>query len=292
MRSAGLALAWLLAAGLPAGAQGTGADYEIGSGDTIHVIVLDQAGLTGDFAVDREGMVTYPFLGKFKAAGMTAPELERKLATLLSEGYLRRPRVSVSLKEFGSQTVFVTGEFQKPGPYALKQDRSLLALLGDVGELTPNAGHEIVVIRPPDPTLAPPPLEEGIETPPEEAVAATGPPLPGEVPGAEIFRIGLRDLRAGYPEKNVLLKARDTVYVPKAAMVYVLGHVARPGPYRYEEGLTVYQALLQAGGVSDRGSEKGVRIVRLVDGKTRELKPRMDEPVLPEDTIRVPERFF
>jgi len=68
--------------------------------------------------------------------------------------------------------------------------------------------------------------------------------------------------------------------------------VARPGAYRYEEGLTVFQVLLLAGGVTERGSSKGVRIVRLVDGERREVKPKMDEPVLPEDTVRVPERFF
>src|SRR5207247_4189786 len=63
-----------------------------------------------------------------------------------------------------------------------------------------------------------------------------GPPLPGEVPGSEVFRISLRELKAGYPEKNILLQAKDTVYLPKASQVYVLGHVARPGAYRYEEG--------------------------------------------------------
>ena len=56
--------------------------------------------------------------------------------------------------------------------------------------------------------------------------------------------------------------------------------------------MTVFQAVLLAGGVTERGSSKGVKIVRLVEGKSRELKPKMDEIVLPEDTIRVPERFF
>ena len=75
--------------------------------------------------------------------------MERKLTTLLSEGYLRKPRVSVAVKEFGSQLVYVTGEIKTPGPYSLKADRSLLALLTQVGELTANAGHEVIVVRPP-----------------------------------------------------------------------------------------------------------------------------------------------
>lgn len=262
-------------------------DYEIGAGDVVSVIVLDQAGLTGEFKVDPEGLINYPFLGKIKTAGMSTAEVERKLTTLLSEGYLKRPRVSVTIKEFGSQLVYVTGEFQKPGPYSLKADRSLLALLTFVGEVTANAGHEVVVVRPPGPDFTP-----AADEAPAASSARPGLPIPGEVPGAEVFRINLRELKAGYPEKNILLQAKDTVYLPKASQVYVLGQVARPGSFRYEEGMTVFQALLLAGGVTERGSSKGVKLVRLVDGKSKELKPRMDEPVLPEDTLRVPERFF
>ena len=265
-------------------------DYEIGPGDVLHVIVLEQAGLTGEFKVDPEGLLSYPFLGKVKVSGMSTAEVERKLATLLSEGYLRKPRVSVAIKDYGSQLVYVTGEFKSPGPYSLKADRSLLALLTQVGEVTLNAGHEVMVIRPPGPDFAP----SLTETPASPSVGSSrpGPPLPGEVPGSEVFRISLRELKAGYPEKNILLQAKDTVYLPKASQVYVLGHVARPGAYRYEEGMTVFQAVLLAGGVTERGSSKGVKILRLVEGKSKELKPRMDELVLPEDTIRVPERFF
>jgi polysaccharide export outer membrane protein len=83
----------------------------------------------------------------------------------------------------------------------------------------------------------------------------------------------------------------DTVYLPKAAQFYVSGHVAKPGAYRYEEGLTVFQALALAGNPTERGSNK-VKLVRLVDGKRKEFRPKMTDPVLPDDTLHVPERFF
>jgi polysaccharide export outer membrane protein len=295
MRSRSLAavLGGTLLLAAPAG----GAGYEIGIGDVVHVIVLDQAALTGDFKVDPEGLIAYPFVGRMKVSGMTAPEVERKITTLLSEGYLRKPRVSVSVKEFGSQVVYVTGEFQRPGPYSLKSDRSLLALLTQVGDLTGDAGHEIVVVRPPvdAPVVDAPAGGDGDGVTPEPSPSPSPsrvPLLPGEVPGAQVFRVNLRELRAGFPDRNLELQARDTVYLPKAAQVYVLGHVARPGPYRFEEGLTVYKALLLAGGATDRGSAKGAKIVRLVEGRTKEHKPKMDEVLEPEDTLRVPERFF
>ena len=112
--------------------------------------MIGQAQMTGDFAVDLQGMVNFPILGKIKASQHTTLELERKITTLLADGQiLKRPLVTVSVGEYGSQRVFVTGEVQKPGRYPLKADRSLLALLGDIGPLGQDVGHEVIVVRPP-----------------------------------------------------------------------------------------------------------------------------------------------
>jgi polysaccharide biosynthesis/export protein len=295
--------------------------YEIGPGDVVQVVVLGQQGLSGEFPVDAEGMMFFPFLGKVKASAMTAAELQRKLETLLADGYLREPSVSVSVKEYRSRKVFVTGEVQRPGAYGLRANGSLLLLITDVGGVTAEAGHEVVVVRPPvtmpasdgggqAPSDVVPPGEAAPETEPpherteapregdeakDETAAAVAEPaapqFPGEVPGSAVFRVSLRELRSGNPDKDLTLEEGDTVYVPKAANIYVTGHVARPGAIRYEEGITVYQALTRAGGPTERGSSK-VKILRLVDGKRQELRAEMADPLQPEDTIKVPERFF
>jgi len=272
-------------------------DYEIGGGDVLRLTVVGQAELTGDFPVDSEGMVALPVLGKVKAAEMSTKELERKLTTLLADGYVKRPQVSVSVQEFKSQRVFVTGEVLKPGPYALKLDRSLLALISDIGGFTSNAGHEIVVIRPPagggTPVLPTAAAPESLATDP---TTPSGPPPPAgmafEVPGAEVFRVSVQELQSGNPERNILLRAGDTVYVPRAAQVYVSGSVSRPGPIRYQEGMTLLQALTVAGGVTERGSQKGAKVLRTVNGKKERVKIQLFDLVQPEDTIIVPERFF
>jgi polysaccharide biosynthesis/export protein len=271
--------------------------YEIGAGDVLRVAVFGQPDMTGEFPVDGQGLMTFPFLGKVKASGLSPVELERKLTTLLGEGYLKRPHVSVAVKEFHSQRVFVTGEVARPGPYGLRQEKSLLALLGDVGELTPSAGHEVLIIRPPKSDPAPDP---GIPTDsPSPAPTPSPSPsplilqgLPGEVPGSEVFHVSLRELRSGNPDKDFRLEPGDTVYFPKAAQVYVTGYVNRPGSFRFEEGTTVLQALALAGGISEKGSSGGVRIVRIVAGKKKEVKAKPTDFVQPEDTIMVPERFF
>ena len=260
---------------LPALAQ----EYTIGPGDVVHVAVFGQPEMTADFTVDAQGFIDFPFLGRIQASPTLAAELERRIATLLADGYLKLPHVAVTVKEFHSQRVFVTGEVQKPGAYGLRPDRSLLQLLGDIGELGPNVGHEVVVVRPPGANALMP-------------VEPKATALPGEVPGAEIFRVSLRAARSGRPETDFRLEPGDTVYFPRAAQIYVTGNVGRAGAFRYEEGLTVYQALNLAGGVTERGSSKGVKIVRIVDGKRKELKVKPTDVVQPEDTIVIPERFF
>ena len=275
-------------------------EYEVGPGDVLNVIVLNQPGLTGEFTVDPEGFMAYPFVGRVKAAGLSALEIERKLGTLLSDGYLKRPQISVSVKQFRSQRVFVTGEAQRPGPYGLRPDRMLSSLLQDVGDLTPQAGHEIVIIRPPGfPPASPEPAlgdsAEGAAPEPSPSPSPTPPirpPYPGEVQGSEIIRVKLREVRSGFPDKDLRLQIGDTIYFPKAAQVYLTGHVVRPGALRFEEDMTVFQALALAGSVTERGSMKRVRVIRMVDGRRKELSLKLTDVLQPEDTIHVPERFF
>jgi len=306
----------LIGAATGAAAQATrSADYEIGPGDVLKVVVLGQAEMTGSFTVGPDGMVGFPILGKVKASENTTLELERKLTVLLADGILKRPQVTVTVGEYGSQRVFVTGAVQRPGQYSLKADRTLLALLGDVGALGADVGHEVIVVRPPagaatasgpavplslteEPGVVPPPEAPSTETPSattpaEPAAPPSGiPGLPFVAPGSEVFRISLLELQSGNPEKNITLRAGDTVYFPKAAQVYVMGSVARPGPYRYQEGMTVLQALTLAGGATERGSAGRTKVLRIVNGKKVEKKVKATDLVLPEDTLMVPERFF
>lgn len=282
--------------------------YEIGPADVLKIVVLGQEQMSGEFTVDRLGMIQFPFLGSMKASELSPRDLERKLTTLLSDGYLKRPQVSVVVKESNSQRLYVTGEVKRPGAYGLRGDRSLRGLLSEIGELTPEAGHEVVVIRPPKPlepvpTPSPSPEEDlsAVDpahpeatpepTPTPAPTPSPDPSLPGAVPGSEVFRLSLREVRSGQPEKDFQVEPGDTIYVPKAAQVYVTGFVARPGAIRFEEGMTVYKAISLAGGVGERGSSKA-RIVRIVEGRRKELKAKSTDLLLPEDTVVVPERFF
>ncbi len=266
--------------------------------------VVGQEDLSGEFEVDPGGMIDYAILGPVKASDMTTEEFERKLTTLLADGYLKRPDVSVTIVELWSQRVYVTGHVEKPGAYALKQDRRLLSLLADAGGATADAGHEAIVIRPPAATSQDPLSGEGVNDendaiePPEDegeeqdsTPAPVRAPYPNEVTGSQVFAIPLEELLSGNPEQNIVLEPGDTVYFPRAANVYVTGHVARPGAFRFQPRTSVFQLINMAGGLTGRASKK-IRIVRIVDGEQKEFRVSMTDAVMPEDTIVVPERFF
>jgi len=109
---------------------------------------------------------------------------------------------------------------------------------------------------------------------------------------AVVTRVNLEQLQSGRLARNVSLQDGDTVFVPRADMVYVFGQVRSPGAYPIPTETTVLQALSLAGGVTDRGATNRVRIVRLVDGKEREVPVELADQVRAGDTIIVPERFF
>ena len=74
--------------------------------------------------------------------------------------------------------------------------------------------------------------------------------------------------------------------------MFVGGQVKTPGAYAVEPGTTVLQVLSLAGGVTDRGSDSRIKILRTVNGKKIEIKAKLTDIVQPGDTIIVGERFF
>jgi polysaccharide biosynthesis/export protein len=248
-------------------------DYVIGPQDVVTVTVYDHADLSGKFTVDADGSMTFPLIGRVKAAGLTLRALEDALRTRLADGYLKNPQVAVGIDEYKSQRVFVMGEVRGPGAYQLTGDMTIIEALAKAGGVTQNSAEEILIVR------APP------------GATAAGPSMPTDKE-ATVLRVNVRELQAGALSQNVALHDGDTVVVSRSQAVYVFGQVRAPGAYPIDRGTTVLQALSLAGGVTDRGSTGRVRVVRAVDGKKKELKVRLTDVVEPGDTLIVAERFF
>jgi polysaccharide biosynthesis/export protein len=265
--------------------------------DVVDVVVLGHPTLSAEFTLDKDGVITYPLLGKVEAAGLGAADLAKKLQTLLGNGFIRRPEVSVRVKEYRSRPVLVIGEVARPGVFALKEDRALLTILAEAGGLSSNAGHEVLVARPPEGREATA-IEQFSSTPilpglSEVAPAASSEELPpGALEGSDVFRASFRELMKGNAEQNVILEGGDVVFVPRAAQIFVTGQAARPASMKYREGMTVQEALQNAGGISERGSLKRLKVIRFEGGKRREIKVQLTDLLKPGDTLNIGERFF
>ena len=247
-------------------------DYLVGAQDVLTILVFGEPELAGKYTVEQDGTFTFPQIGRIKAGGITLRALEQELKKQLADGYLKNPQVAVSIETYRSQRILLMGEVRSPGEYQLAGETTLLAALARAGSTTPVAGHEVLVVRAPRRTGG------------SGAAAEHG--------ESEVLRIDIGELQAGNLALNVQLQDGDTVNVPKAQSVFVAGQVKASGAYAVDRGTTVLQALSLAGGVTDRGAEGRVKILRTVDGKQKEIKAKLTDIVEPGDTIVVPERFF
>jgi polysaccharide biosynthesis/export protein len=250
-------------------------DYIVGPQDVLVITSYDQADLTGKFAVETDGTFTFPMIGRVKAGSLTLRQVEAQVKKrLMDEGIFRNPQITVAVEQYRSQKIFVVGEVRTPGPYPLSGDMNLVEAIARAGSTLPTASGEAVIVHPANPGVS-------------------GPTLPEQDSDANIVRVDLRDLQNGVFSQNAMLRDGDTIFVPRAESLYILGEVKNPGAYALQQKNTsVLQALALAGGVSDRGSTTRIRIVRIVNGEKKEIKVKLTEIVQPGDTIMVGERFF
>src|SRR6478736_4830466 len=254
------------------GGDGPVTDYRVGAQDVLTITSYDQADLSGKFTVEADGTFTFPLIGRVKAGGLTLRALEDSLKTRLKdEGFFRNPQVTVSVETYRSQKIYVIGEVRSPGSYPLSGDMSLVEAIARAGSTLPSASGEAIIIH--------------------AAPGATGPTPPSQDANTE--RVDLRAMQDGGATLNIVLRDGDTISVPRAESVYVLGQVKNPNAYALQQkNTTVLQALSLAGGVTDRGSMSRIKIMRIIKGDRKELKVKLTDIVQPGDTIFVNDRLF
>lgn len=239
--------------------------------DYLTITVLGVPDFSGKFPVDSEGMIAYPFLGRLKAAGFTSAELEADLRRRLEGDWVRNPQVRVEFEPIESKRVSITGAVRTPGELKFAGELRVFDALVKAGMTTPDAGDEVLVVR-----LAPP--KDG------EAVG-----------GTEVISVSLRGMEKGNTTDNIPLQDGDHVRVSKGQLVTITGQVRSPGAYAATAGMTVRQALALAGDVTEKGTHRGLKILRKVDGKPepQEIKNvKLEDTVQPGDTIIVARRIM
>ncbi|MBM3779684.1 MAG: hypothetical protein FJW23_15835 [Acidimicrobiia bacterium] len=263
----------VLVAGAAHAAPRQAGAYVVGPQDVLTISVFDQPNLGGKYTVEADGTFSFPLIRQVHVAGLTLREVETLLQGKLADGFFKNPQVSVTVEQYRSQRVFIVGQVRDPGTYALTGDMTLIEALARAGSVTDSASGELLILRP-------------------KTGTASGPVTSDQDESADVIRIDLMALQTGQLSQNALLRDGDTIFVPRAELVYVFGQVRSPGSFTLQKGMTVLQALSLAGGLTDRGAANRIRIVRTRDGLKSEVKADMDDPVQPDDTIIVPERFF
>jgi polysaccharide export outer membrane protein len=100
-------------------------------------------------------------------------------------------------------------------------------------------------------------------------------------------------LRSGELQRDVELSADDILYVERAPRFYIYGEVQRPGAFKLERSMTVLQALAVGGGLTARGTERGMRIKRRdAEGHIQVIKAEHDDLLQTDDIVFVKESLF
>jgi len=239
--------------------------YVIGPQDNLSIIVTDENDLTGKYRVDSDGTISMPYLQRVPVAGLSLAEAQAKITQLLQKDYIRNPQVRVEVDQFKARSVIVNGEVRNPGKVSLPGTTiSLLEALILAGSPTTSAANEVIVIHP---------------------------PRPGEKP-VDPITVNRRDLELGRAGREVVLLDGDIVNVPQAKRFYISGFVKNPGYYVLDTGTTVSQAIVLAGGLNDRGSDRRVHVNRMVNGKMVDLPIELEDRVEPNDEIKIRSRIF
>ncbi len=235
-RSLWLWVLGLLAVAVPAGAE----DYAIGADDVLAISVWLHPELERSVTVGREGNIVFPPIGDLKAAGLTSKQLGDRIADRLS-AYLRQTAtVTVTVTQYMSQSVLVSGAVTSPGRYGFERVPSLIEVMNQAGGALPSADlGRVQVVR-----------REG---------------------GS--LRTLVADLAQamanGSEESLPRLQVGDVIVVPASASgvgttadgAGVLGEVHRPGLYPVGNGLDLWMVLAQAGGPTGRGNLSRIKVL-------------------------------
>jgi protein involved in polysaccharide export with SLBB domain len=120
---------------------------QLQAGEKIRVMVFGENSLSGEYQIDPSGFVSLPLAGTIKAAGLTQDGLARELEANLRSGYLKDPKVTVSILEF--RPFYILGEVEKPGSYPYSSGLNIMSAIATAGGTTYRASQSTVLIQHP-----------------------------------------------------------------------------------------------------------------------------------------------
>jgi polysaccharide export outer membrane protein len=236
-------------------------DLRLFPGDMVAVHLYPASDYSPTVRVGLDGTIQLPLIGSIRVQGLTVPEAEKIIADrLISAGMYRNPQVVLQLTETPNQVATVIGEAHAVVPI-VGQSR-LLDVLTAAGGLPATASHTITIHR-----------------------------LGADQP--IVVDLGSDPMNSD--ESDIPIFAGDTIIVPRAGVVYLLGAFKNVGaiPIQQNSPLTLIKAASLAGGPGFEGKMKDLHLIRTVgDNRTvvhvnikRVINGKDPDPVLQADDI-------
>lgn len=242
-------------------------DYILGPGDSVRISVYQNPDLSLEARLNEGGSISYPLLGNVKLGGISVSDAEKKLAAGLKDGnFIKQPQVSILLVGATANQVSVLGLVGKPGRYPLVTGSNKLSeIMAMAGGIVAGSGSDIVVVS-------------GVRE---------GKAFRKEIDFTKVFA-------SSGSEPDFLLQNGDTLFVDRAPQVYMYGEVQRPGAQILLRDTTVLQALANAGGLTLRGTQRGIKVHRRNPdtGEVTVIEPALNDKLMPNDIIYVKESLF
>jgi polysaccharide export outer membrane protein len=251
-------------------------DYRIGREDLLEISVFEAPEFSTVVRASTSGEISMPMLGTVHAAGLTPRELDSVLEELLRRTYMKDPHVNVFVKEMPSHSVSVFGAVRKPGVLQIRGAKSLVEILSLAEGLADDAGNTVLITHHNELASllpangAPEPTQNEAEQVNNSKGSSFADHSADMASGTTTEEINLKELlESGNPRLNVSVYPGDSVTVPHAGIVYVVGEVRKPGGFQLKgnEKVTVLQALALAEGLTRTAAKGRARIMR-TDQKT------------------------
>lgn len=260
-----MGLVWLAAVQSAFAQAPARAEPVLGVGDVVRLSVYQNPDLAVEARISENGAINVPLIGSVVVGGLSVPQAQALVEKMLRDGgFVLKPQATIQTLQIRSIQISILGQVGKPGRYPIEVVSSKVS----------------------------------------EMIAAAGGVLPG---GADVVTlVGNRDgkpvkldidlpaiLQAGRADLDVTVENGDIIYVDRAPMAYIYGEVQRPGQIRLERDMTLMQALSLGGGLSARGTERGIRVTRKdASGATKVIELKPNDKIQRDDVIYVRESLF
>lgn len=242
------------------------AEAVLGVGDTLKITVYQNPDLTVDGGrISETGQINFPLIGNVTIGGLTISAAEQKIAKQLRDGgFVLRPQVSILVNQIRSSVISVLGQVGKPGRYPIETVGAKVSeMVATAGGVVPGGADVVTLVG-----------------------TRNGRPIRLDVDLPAI-------LQSGKSELDIPVENGDIIYADRAPSAYIYGEVQRPGQFKLERGMTLMQALAQAGGLTARGTQRGIKVHRRdASGAVSITELDLNDPVGRDDVIYVKESLF